>query len=352
MFDLVRLSVALLLSISWVGAAPRPARVVISIQERKPSAGLAGFLRSAQTIDPAAPVYSERRARLSTQNYFADTSSTTSSSPSLSLPSVLARQHSDSSAAAGSDSDDPRPPTPPEGFNGWSLYSSAVVSLANRLSVVYTGAIAIGTPPPAPPNEAGTTTAAPQRFEVVFDTGSADLWVFSAQTQRTRRSDLHYYDHTRSTTYVPDNTEWSIEYGRGRCVGFLSRDVVQIGGGLVSEDSGGNSANGWNSSTGGGGEEDGLLSSFADAGAGAGGSTLQASSQVFAEALNWSEHFDDPAQPIDGICGLAFNAVARSKSNTLIDTLWEQKQIERKAFSFALTKGKGLNECGVNEVTE
>jgi hypothetical protein len=43
--------------------------------------------------------------------------------------------------------------------------------------------------------------------------------------------DLHNkYDHTASSTYVANNTAFSIQYGSGACSGFISQDVVTLGG--------------------------------------------------------------------------------------------------------------------------
>ncbi len=90
-------------------------------------------------------------------------------------------------------------------------------------SIVYTGVITVGTPHPS-------SHLPPQNFSCVFDTGSADLWVFSAQTTAPKQSYLHYYDHAQSSTWVSGgNKPWHIEYGRGSCEGVYSIDSVTLG---------------------------------------------------------------------------------------------------------------------------
>lgn len=82
-------------------------------------------------------------------------------------------------------------------------------------SAQFYGSISIGTPP--------------QPFTVIFDTGSSNLWVPSAHT--CSNCGLHKkYDHTLSTSYVPNGGNFSILYGSGPVSGYLSGDNVNVGG--------------------------------------------------------------------------------------------------------------------------
>jgi len=71
-------------------------------------------------------------------------------------------------------------------------------------------------------------------FQVIFDTGSSNLWVPSKQCTNCGLLKPKY-DHTKSTSYKANGTEFRIEYGSGPVAGFFSEDVVTVGSATVKD---------------------------------------------------------------------------------------------------------------------
>eukprot|EP00634_Sargassococcus_sp_CCMP2135_P012150 CAMPEP_0198644788 /NCGR_PEP_ID=MMETSP1467-20131203/836_1 /TAXON_ID=1462469 /ORGANISM="unid. sp., Strain CCMP2135" /LENGTH=374 /DNA_ID=CAMNT_0044380251 /DNA_START=38 /DNA_END=1162 /DNA_ORIENTATION=+ len=90
------------------------------------------------------------------------------------------------------------------------------ILIKNYEDAQFYGAIEVGTPG--------------QSINVVFDTGSSNLWVPNTKPMLTRH---HIYDHSGSETYVENGTAFAIEYGSGPVAGEYSRDDVAIGEDLI-----------------------------------------------------------------------------------------------------------------------
>lgn len=88
----------------------------------------------------------------------------------------------------------------------------------------YYGEISIGTPP--------------QKFNVIFDTGSADLWVVSSQCSSNICTTHKKFNALESDSYQDeeedDEDQVQVEYGTGSMEGKLGKDTVRLAGDLIS----------------------------------------------------------------------------------------------------------------------
>jgi hypothetical protein len=148
----------------------------------------------------------------------------------------------------------------------------------------YYGPISIGTPP--------------QTFQVIFDTGSSNLWVPSTKCQECPR-DKATYNSRASSTYVANGTAFFIMYGSGPVAGFLSEDVTAVG-------------------------------------------SLSIADQVFAEILDVSGLGSAySAGKFDGILGLAWPSISVDGVVPVFTNLVEDGVLEQPVFSFSLGKEDG-----------
>jgi hypothetical protein len=88
------------------------------------------------------------------------------------------------------------------------------ISINNFMDMQFFGPVSVGTPA--------------QVFQVVYDTGSSNLWVPSAQCGLSCYLKPRYNSNA-SSTYVANGTIFSILYGSGPVNGFISQETVVVG---------------------------------------------------------------------------------------------------------------------------
>jgi phytepsin len=171
--------------------------------------------------------------------------------------------------------------------------SEGDVPITNFMDTQYYGEIALGTPP--------------QPFQVIFDTGSSNLWIPSSECSYfSIACRLHNrYSALDSTTHKEDGREFSIQYGSGSLSGYLSKDTLDFGG-------------------------------------------LQIEDQLFAEALS-EPSISFIAAKFDGILGMGFPEIAIDKVLPPFQNAIEQGLLPEPVFSFWLNR-KPTKQGGEEDV--
>ncbi|XP_014306143.2 pepsin F-like, partial [Myotis lucifugus] len=154
-----------------------------------------------------------------------------------------------------------------------------VQSMRNYLDLYYVGTISIGTPP--------------QKFKVVFDTGSADLWVPSIYCSSPACVTHRTFDPLRSSTFQDADLPIKRVYGSGSMTGLLGYDNVRI-------------------------------------------RNLVCKSQAFGLSTTESGIALELAA-FDGILGLAYPTLAFNDTTPIFDSLWKQGLLSENLFAFYLS---------------
>lgn len=167
-----------------------------------------------------------------------------------------------------------------------NIYSYPEVKINNFLDTQYYGPISIGSPP--------------QPFEVIFDTGSSNLWVPSKECHLSAACYLHkYFDSAKSSTYKYNGTKFNITYGSGAVSGYVGQDICTVGG-------------------------------------------LQAKDALFGQVTHLSG-LSFLAAKFDGILGMAWPRISVDSLPLIFDLLYKQGKVEGNSFSFYLTKEPGMD---------
>jgi hypothetical protein len=150
------------------------------------------------------------------------------------------------------------------------------------MNAQYYGPVEIGTPA--------------QTFQVIFDTGSSNLWVPSKDCSACSHTK---YDHTQSSSYTKNGSIFSITYGSGSLSGYLSEETVKVG-------------------------------------------DLSIPHQVFAEATN-EPGLAFSLGKFDGILGLAWPSIAVDSVVPPIQNAIAQGVLSKGVFSFYLPSTSGAS---------
>lgn len=133
----------------------------------------------------------------------------------------------------------------------------------------------------------------PQKFVVVFDTGSSNLWVPSGLCLSLTCRKKNKYHHKKSTTYKHDGRQMVINYGSGSVTGVVDQDIISFGGVTIKD-------------------------------------------VLFGEMTHLTSNFR--TAKMDGILGLAFPSISVDQLPTVFDLMFKEKLVEKHAFSFYLTQ--------------
>jgi len=155
-------------------------------------------------------------------------------------------------------------------------------NITNYMDAQYYGEIEIGTPG--------------QKFKVIFDTGSSNLWVPSSTCGLLNIAcQTHHKYHSKdSSTYVADGSDFEIRYGSGSMKGFVSVDKVCV-------------------------------------------SSVCVEGQQFAEATK-EPGIAFVAAHFDGILGMAWASISVNGLPTVFDNMVNQQLVESPVFAFWLNR--------------
>ncbi|KAF0561655.1 acid protease [Gigaspora margarita] len=148
----------------------------------------------------------------------------------------------------------------------------------------------------------GPATLGGQKFQLLFDTGSADLWVPQIGYNNGMKTSHNTFDSDKSSTFKTHNKPFSITYGSGSTSGISATDTFKFAGFTIKD-------------------------------------------QTFGLSDVVSPDFTD--SPFDGILGLALDSLSSLRAKTPFHNLIDHGDVQYPVFSFVLgSKKDGTNRTG------
>ncbi|KAF7662897.1 hypothetical protein LDENG_00223300 [Lucifuga dentata] len=158
---------------------------------------------------------------------------------------------------------------------------SATMYINNYADTTYYGAISIGTPP--------------QSFQVLFDTGSANLWVDSVYCNTQACNTHKKFNPQQSSTYSASGQSFYLPYGAGSLSGVFGYDTIDVGGIVITN------------------QEIGL--------------STNEPGRTFVVAK------------FDGILGLSYPSISAGGETPVMDNIISQNLLNANMFAFYLSRG-------------
>ncbi|RSH95062.1 hypothetical protein EHS25_000148 [Saitozyma podzolica] len=155
----------------------------------------------------------------------------------------------------------------------------------------YAGQVTIGTPG--------------QTFDVILDTGSADLWVADSQCSSSTCQSISLFTTTSSSTFSSTNQPFSITYGSGTASGVIASDTVSMAGFSVT------------------------------------GQTFGAVNTTSSNLIS---------NPLSGLMGLAWKSIAQTAATPFWQSLASSGQWSNQEMGFYLQRWRGVT--GVTQVEQ
>ncbi|XP_018558341.1 nothepsin [Lates calcarifer] len=150
----------------------------------------------------------------------------------------------------------------------------------NFMDAQYYGEISLGTPE--------------QNFSVIFDTGSADLWVPSSYCVSEACAFHRRFRAFQSTSFHHDGRMFGIHYGSGHLLGVMARDTLKVG-------------------------------------------DLTVLNQEFGESV-YEPGATFVMAKFDGVLGMGYPSLAEILGNPVFDNMMAQRTVDEPVFSFYLSR--------------